>query len=316
VNVSICILTHNQPELLPLCVASCFEEIERAGIAGEVIVIDNASTDRYPEKLRETYPQVRIIRNEQNLGFSAGNNIGIRASQGRYILILNDDAILQPGSLGLMLWKMESDPKIGAIGPKLLNPDGSIQKGFSNKRAVTVLSLVSDILYLNGLFDRWQITRVILTRMNDDEISGEPAEVAGACLLIKREALDQVGLFDETFYYSSEDTDLCYRLRGAGWKILYLAETHVTHYGSASFRRFDKFERIRIFYQSQMHLLKKHWSPLHYQCGRILLALVFLVRAPLAFIRRVGLRQENLEEARRSAAIAIRMARWLITECQ
>jgi GT2 family glycosyltransferase len=105
--LSICILTHNQPELLPLCVASCFEEIERAGIAGEVIVIDNASTDRYPEKLRETYPQVRIIRNEQNLGFSAGNNIGIRASQGRYILILNDDAILQPECLNLMFQALD-----------------------------------------------------------------------------------------------------------------------------------------------------------------------------------------------------------------
>jgi GT2 family glycosyltransferase len=81
VSVSVCILTHTQPELLPLCVASCFEEIKRAGTAGEVIVIDNASADRYPEKLRETYSQVRIIRNEQNLGFSAGNNIGIRASQ-------------------------------------------------------------------------------------------------------------------------------------------------------------------------------------------------------------------------------------------
>src|SRR5579885_2303062 len=122
-DLSICILTHNQPELLPLCVASCFDEIKREGITGEVIVIYISYAKRYTEKLRETYPQVRIIRNEQNLGFSAGNNIGIRASQGRYMLILNDDAILQPGSLGLMLRRMESNPKIGAVGPKLLNPD-------------------------------------------------------------------------------------------------------------------------------------------------------------------------------------------------
>jgi GT2 family glycosyltransferase len=105
--LSFCILTHNQPELLPLCVASCFDEIKREGITGEVIVIDNASADRYPEKLRETYPQVRIIRNEQNLGFSAGNNIGIRASQGKYVLILNDDAILQPECLNLMLQALD-----------------------------------------------------------------------------------------------------------------------------------------------------------------------------------------------------------------
>ena len=158
-DLSICILTHSQPELLRLCVASCFEEIKRAGIAGEVIVIDNASADRYPERLREAYPQVQIIRNEQNLGFSAGNNIGIRASQGRYILILNDDAILQPGSVELMLRKMESDPQIGAVDPRLLNPDGSVQMGFTKKRFPTVLGMLADLLSFQNFLYGCSLTR-------------------------------------------------------------------------------------------------------------------------------------------------------------
>jgi len=98
VDLSICILTHNQPKILPLCVASCFMEIDRARIAGEVIVVDNASVDKYPERLAETYPDIRIIRTEQNLSFSVANNRGIQASCGRYVLILNDDAGLSTHS--------------------------------------------------------------------------------------------------------------------------------------------------------------------------------------------------------------------------
>jgi GT2 family glycosyltransferase len=123
-KLSICILTHSQPELLPMCVAACFAEIARAGITGEVTILDNASVDGSPERVAKLFPTVRIIRNDRNLGFSAANNMGIRRSQGQYVLILNDDAIFQEDSLWRMLRALESNSRIGAVGPKLINRDG------------------------------------------------------------------------------------------------------------------------------------------------------------------------------------------------
>lgn len=314
-DLSICILTHNQPELLPLCVASCVAEIRKAQVQGEIIIVDNASCDRYPQRLATMYSQVMVIRNEQNLGFSTANNGAIRQSRGHNILILNDDALLQNSSLKLMLQKLESDPQIGAVGPKLLNPDGSVQRGFSNKRIATLRCLISETLYLNTFFDKWRLTRRVLTRLKNDDISGGAAEIAGACLLIRREALDAVGLFDETFYYWFEDTDLCYRLRRAGWKLFYLAEARATHYGSASLRKLEKLQRSMMFYESQMHFLKKHWKSGRYKISKTILILIFALRTPIAFVYRLWRYRGNLEEAKNSARVSLRIAHWLITDC-
>jgi GT2 family glycosyltransferase len=315
-DLSICILTHSQPDLLPLCVASCITEIERAKTQTEIVIVDNATADEYPLRLFATYPQVSIIRSEQNLGFSAGNNLAIRQSHGRYVLILNDDVVLQQNCLQLMLKRMESDAQIGALGPKLLNSDGSVQKGFSSKRAVTLRSLISDALYMGDFFARWRLTRLMLTQRVDDDQSAQAAEIAGACLLVRRKALDAIGLFDESFYYWFEDTDLCWRLGKAGWKLFYLAEARATHYGSASLRKLDKFERSMMFYDSQMHFLRKHLGPWRYQISKLIFALVLASRAPIAFIYRVWRDRGDLGGAKNSAQISLRIARWLIAGCE
>lgn len=314
-DLSICILTHNQPELLPLCVASCFEEINRAGVDGEVIVIDNASVDRYPEKLAQVYPHIRIIRNEQNLSFSAANNRGIRASTGHYTLILNDDAVLQQDSLQMMLKKLYSCPQVGAVGPKLINPDGSIQKGFNNNRGVRLRGLVSDILGLSDFFGKWRLTRFMLTRRGDGNKSGETVEIAGACLLARREALEAVGLFDEGFYYWFEDSDLCFRLLKAGWKQFFVAEAEVMHFGSTTFKTLDRSERTKMFCESQMRFMKKHWKPGRYWLSRLLLVLVFALRAPIAFVYQAWKCGGNLVDAKKSAGASLQIARWLIAGC-
>lgn len=314
-DVSICILTHNQPRLLPLCVSACISEIDRAGVDAEIIIVDNGSVDGYPQTLA-TYSRVRIIRSGQNLGFSSGNNLAIRDSRGRYVLILNDDAVLQENCLGLMLRKIEADPQIGAVGPKLLNPDGSVQHGFSNKRSITMMSLICDVLYLGLFFRKWTPTRSLLTRLGNDEVSGEAAEIAGACLLIRRQALDAVGPFDESFYRWFEDTDLCYRIGRARWTLVYLAEARATHYGSSSLKKLERSETTRMFYESEVRFLRKHWSPRRYLMGRFILSLAFAIRAPIAFLYRIWRHRGDLDEARCSARTSLGIARWLITECQ
>ncbi len=308
VDVSICILTHNQPDLLPGCVASCYAEIEREGMAGEIIVLDNASADKYPQKLSETFPGIRIIRNEVNLGFSAANNRGILASHGNRVLILNDDTILQPGSLGLMTAALDRDPTIGAIGPKLVNVDGSAQLGFTKRRFPTVKGTLSGLLPIGDLCLRTRIARRILTDWTEMDESGETDYVAGACLLAPRKALDCVGLFDEGFRFFFEDADLCYRLKEHGWKIYYICEARVTHFGSASFSKARQTAQLSVYWQSFLRFSSKHWSPLRHAALRIGLWAVFLLRAPAIMFYKIcftGVKfREGVESAHNSARVA------------
>jgi N-acetylglucosaminyl-diphospho-decaprenol L-rhamnosyltransferase len=314
VDLSICILTSRQPDLLPVCVNSCFAEIGRARLDAEVIVVDNASRDRYPAKLVDRYPRVNVLRSERNLGFSIGNNLAIRRSSGQNILILNDDAVLQQHSLSIMIQKLESNPQIAAVGPRLSNPDGSLQRGFTNKRAVTLRSILSGVLQTWQTFDKFWLTRRMLTQMKDDYSSGEADELAGACLLVRRRALDEIGLFDESFYFWSEDADLCWRLRKAGWKLFYSADVEVTHHGSASLNRVEIFERSKMFYASLLYFMKKHWHPVRYHVGRIAIAAAFLFRVPAGLIYGTLHPGKGVHGGWNSALLSWQMARWLITE--
>jgi GT2 family glycosyltransferase len=277
-ELSICILTHSQPTLLPECVEACLAEITRSPLAAEIIIIDNASSDAYPTKLAGLSPLIRIIRSEAHLSFSVANNTAIRGSQGRYVLILNDDAVLQEGSLGLMLRTLDSDPKIGGVGPKLLNPDRSLQEHFTNRRFPHVRGIVLSFLGIERRLSASGFWRDLLTLDQDPHHSGESDHVAGACLLARRASLEDVGLFDEKFHYWFEDADLCYRLKKAGWTIRYLAEAPVIHYGSQSLNKISESERAVMFLKSLMLFYKKNEGPRRCLLLRLSLMLALLYR--------------------------------------
>lgn len=315
-EVSICILTYSQPELLPKCVAACLSEIERARLEAEIIIIDNASRDGYPAKLAGAHPQVTVIRTEQPLGFSAGNNRAIRESRSRFVLVLNDDAVLGDCSLGLMMRALEARPDVAMVGPKLLNPDGTLQTNFTNLRASTLPTLAASVLCSPELLGRWRPTRRIFTQLKDDNQSGTADELAGACLLVRREALDAVGFFDENFFYWWEDKDLCWRMSKAGWKLLYLAEAAIVHYRSASTGKIEIIQRSVILYRSQMYFLKKHLSPVRYRLAKAVLSIAFLLRAPLVFAYRLVRKKGDVAEATTSAIASLTVARWLFSECE
>lgn len=308
-DLSICILTHCQPDLLPKCVASCFAEINRAGISGEVIVIDNASIDGSPRRLSETFPSIRLIRNDQNLSFSTANNKAIRVSRGRHVLILNDDAVLEDGCLEPMLRKLEEEPETGVVGPMLVNPDGSVQAGFTNKRFPTIHGVLIEFLPFCKLFFRNRLT-LFLTDGKDAGRSGEADHLAGACLLARRAALDAVGLFDDGFQYWFEDVDLCYRLKKAGWRVVYLAEVQVLHYGSASFRKVGgRPEQAATYYTSLVRLFRKNSSPARYNTFRAFMIPAFICRIPLAALYGILKRGPRLAEvsgALRTSWVVIR----------
>jgi N-acetylglucosaminyl-diphospho-decaprenol L-rhamnosyltransferase len=310
-DMSICILTHSQPALLPPCLCACLAEIERSGLSSEILIIDNASSDAYPQKLLGLSPLIQIIRNEENLGFSAANNKAIRVSRGRYVLILNDDALLNEGSLRLMFDRLESSPRVAAVGPKFVNADGSLQRGFSNARFPRLRHIVCQILMLERLLERNAWTREAFTVYRNPEESGETEHLAGACIMARREALEAIGLFDESFYYFAEDLDLCYRLRKARWGVVYLAEARVTHYGSASFSKVSQSERNAIYFKSLLHYFKKHSIPAKYILSRLTLELVLslgmLERALLGIMRR----RLTYEEVKHKARANLSLLRWV-----
>ncbi len=314
-DLSICILTRAQPELLRKCVTSCISEIEGTRISAEIIIIDNASVDRNPQQAALLSPMVRVVRNEENVGFAAGNNQAIRMSQGNYVLLLNDDAALHEGSLGRMLQKLSSDPRVGAVGPRLLNSDGSPQKNFTNRRLPRVRSIACEIFGLELRMERNVWSRDAFTHMRGD-VSRETEHLAAACLLARRESLLAIGLLDEGFDYWFEDCDLCYRLKRAGWKILYLHEACVTHYGSASLNQLPGIERTRMYFTSMMLYFRKHRNPASYRVTRIGVALVVLVRGLSGTLRRLSrgrwTRKELLDPVQWSLSVArlLLLARW------
>lgn len=313
-DLSICILTRNQEALLRRCVACCLAEIERAGVSAEIIVIDNASTDGSVQRVAELFPQVRVLRNQENLGFSAANNRAIRASQGRFVLILNDDAFLQEGSLQPLLEEIESSPKIGVVGPKLLNLDGSLQRSFTNRRFPRFHSLIFGFLGLNPLLEGNRFTRAWFTHGQDPEQSGETDHIAGACLLARREALVAVGLFDEGFQFLFEDADLCYRLKQAGWSIVYVAESRVIHRGSASLNRIAWFERKLIFMKSLLRFFKKHSSATKYFFVRLAVIAAVFVQVPVAALFSLSGRGPAAQERGGSLRASLRGVRSLLME--
>jgi len=311
-DLSVCILTHHQPELLPRCVEHSLTEIERAGLTGEVIVIDNASFDGSPQAAAARFGGVRVLRNEKNLGFSAANYRAIRISTGRHLLILNDDAILEKDSVRLMVEKLDSDPRIAAVGPKLLNPDGSVQRGFTNRSFPHLRGVLAQILLVEEFLERRSWTRK-LTMSRDPDLAGDTEHLAGACLLVRRAALDSVGTFDEAFHYWFEDTDLCHRLKDAGWRLVYVPQARVTHYGSASLGRLTLSDRNTIYFDSLKRYFRKHSSSWHYQLVRLAVAAAVLTRATGAVLyslsRGTSTRDRRRETVQRSLRVVRSMLR-------
>jgi N-acetylglucosaminyl-diphospho-decaprenol L-rhamnosyltransferase len=311
-DLSICILTYNQPTLLHECVEACVSEIGRSRVTGEIIVVDNASADRYPKQVADRFPMVHVIRKEQNLGFSAANNEAVRISRGRCVLILNDDALLQDGALGIMLDSLGSDPRIGAVGPNLVNPDGSLQLGFTNRRFPNLRGILCQTLTLEDLLMQNALTRDMLTLGCDPSRSGETDHLAGACLLLRREALEAVGCFDETFRFWFEDVDLCWRLKEAHWGVVYLANARVTHYGSATFKKRAQAERDVIYFRSLMCFWNKHRGYSSFQLMRITVAGALLLRTWAGALRRFSQGNLSARERREWMRARISVVRLLL----
>lgn len=284
-EVSIILVCWNNKSYLEPCLKSLYEADLQFRF--EIIVVDNGSTDGSQAMLEEKFPGVRIIQNDSNVGLSKASNQGIEASESKYILLLNNDTIVNGSSLNSMVAFLDSHPDAGAAGGRLLNPDGSFQAGYA-----VFSTLWEEIL--------------IATRLGEYNKKGYPSHfdtnqitavgwLSSACLLLRSTALDQVGLLDEEYFIYGDEADLQYRLNRSGWKVYYLPEATTIHYGG---RSMDRWRRRKMVYRGKMLFYKKNYGFLRSLTLRFILGVISILKLVVwEFIsilpnRRVGAEKE------------------------
>jgi GT2 family glycosyltransferase/glycosyltransferase involved in cell wall biosynthesis len=276
VEVSVVIVSYNTRELLERCLNAL--ELQE-GVGFETIVVDNASSDGSADMVRRRFADAHVIELAENAGFGAANNVASPYCRGEYVLLLNSDAFMEPGSLAALLAAARRHPEAGAVGPRLLNEDGTLQRSawpfpsagrllleaFGLHRPMRTLGLMEDL----GTWDH-------ATERSVDFL-------VGACLLVPRDALEAIGGFDEEFWLYAEEADLQRRLVARGQSALFTPEGEVTHVGGAS----SKFsaERLRHFYRGQKRFLQKHGGPFAWPLGLVALLVGSALRRRWAILR-------------------------------
>lgn len=289
-DLSVVIVSYNVRDLL----ADCLDSMQAGGarIAGrgngppdgvqtEVFVVESGSSDNTGDMLRESYPWVRLIEPGRNTGFAGGNNLGIDASRGRYVLALNPDTRPLDGALSAMVDYMDAHPEVGALGPQLLNPDGTIQP--SRRRFPTLWTAFCEDTVFMPLAPRRIFVRYFM-RDTDDEQTVEVDWVQGTALLARREAIEQVGGFDEQFFMYSEEIDWQRRIKAAGWRVVHLSEAQVIHYGGKSSEQVGARRDI-YYHTSKARYFAKHHGPAVGQAVRIALLLNFAIKLAVEAVK-------------------------------
>jgi GT2 family glycosyltransferase len=263
-DASVVVVTFNSTATLERCLAS---------VAGyETIVVDNGSSDGTVPLSREAFSGVRLIEQE-NRGMGAGNNVGMEVAQGRYVLLLNADAWVVGDGLAQLVAAADRHLGAAVIGPKLLNPDGTLQR--SVRGEPTLWRLATEYLFLRKLAPRSRILNAFYGNGFEYDREAEVESLYGAALLVRRQAAGEVGLFDESFFMFSEETDWLHRFRSAGWTVLFTPRAEVVHVGAASHGGRLYTENLRGI----LRFLAKHRGAGEAERARLLLLASLRLRA-------------------------------------
>ncbi len=257
-DLGIVIVNWNTRDYLNRCLETIFSS--RGTVTYRVVVVDNGSTDGSIEMVTEQWPKVTLISGHGNVGYSAGNNVGLQAlgyadagetispAVPRYALLLNPDTELPPLALQMMVDYMDANPQVGVAGPKLVLPDGSLDLACRRSLPTVEVSFWRLIGFSKLFPHSRRFARYNLTFLDEDEIA-EVGSVVGAFMMVRREAIHQVGLLDEAFFMYGEDLDWCKRISEAGWKVMYYPRVRVLHVKRAASRQSQRarFEFVRAF---------------------------------------------------------------------
>lgn len=242
VALSIIIVNWNTRQLLARCLESLEDHFgASARLNVETFVVDNGSTDGSAEIVEQRFPWVRLIANSENAGFARANNQGIARSRGRYVVLLNSDTDVHPGALDVMVAFMEEHAGAAGCGPRLVHGDGSLQPSCH-----PMLTPGREFWRLMFLDRVWHRATYDQERWNPGE-ARRVEVIKGACLMLRRKALDQVGLLDERYFVYTEEMDLCYRLLQAGWELYWVPWAEVTHYGEASSKQIAEEMYVQLY---------------------------------------------------------------------
>ncbi len=271
-KLSIVIVNWNVHDLLAACLESIGRNITLSDLPNvETIVVDNASTDKSVTMIRDRFPWVHLAANRENSGFAKANNQGIALSKGEYVLLLNPDTLLHDNSLKTLVTYLDDHPTVGAVGPLLENPGGTLQ--------------VSCYPTPTLLREAWRL-------MRPDRAVGHGAYpmhawstsqartvdvVQGACLLVRRQVFDQVGVLDEDYFIYTEEVDLCARIRQAKWQIVWVPTAKVIHYGGQSTRQVATKMFLHL-YASKVTYFRKHFGAMTARFYKLILAMASLLR--------------------------------------
>lgn len=239
-NLSIIIVNFNTRDLLRNCLTSIFNQ---KGVEYEVWVVDNASRDNSIQMVKNDFPKVKLIKNSQNIGFAKGNNVALRQAQGEYLFLLNSDTILKEETLSRICGFLKSNPEVGILGIKILNPDGSPQTSVGK-----FYNLGNAFLMLFGG------EKLGFLRDSPNKVT-EVDWVAGAALIVRREVLEKAGFLDENLFMYMEEVEWCFRVKKTGFRVFFYPEAEVVHYVRASG---SKTAAILGIYKGLTYFYRKH----------------------------------------------------------
>lgn len=278
--LSVVIVNWNTSEDLEVCITSFLEPLDDPKT--EIIVVDNASEDGSVSMVRSKFPSVNLIENSCNLGFAAAVNQGINRAAGKYILILNSDIVSNYDSLQALINTLESRNDVGAVAPRLVNSDGSMQQGYYRKLP-TLMQILLFYTFLSKFTSKnsYLVGKYLEVFFEENAIQSEVEQIPGGCIMIRREVLQTVGLMDESFFLFFEDVDWCYRIRKYGWRLLSIRNVSMVHKGGSSFLNLDNswmYARFLLslnqFVDKQYTLLSRILTKLITICDSIIILIV------------------------------------------
>ena len=282
-KLSIVIVNYNVKYFLQQCLTSVFAALN--DIEAEVFVVDNNSIDGSCEMIRSNFPQVKLIESKENLGFSKGNNLAIKKSSGKYVLLLNPDTVVEEDTFNKVVLHMDSDSKIGGLGVKMIDGKGEFLP--ESKRGLPTPKVAFyKIFGLSTLFPNSQkFGAYHLTYLDKDTIH-EVDILSGAFMFMRKETLDKVGLLDESFFMYGEDIDLSYRIQQGGYKNIYFPDAQIIHYKGESTKK-TSVNYVFVFYNAMIIFAKKHFTDSNAGTFSLIINLAIYFRAALALMKRL-----------------------------
>ena len=277
-ELSIICVNWNSLAYLTECIRSIYERTR--DIEFEIIVVDNASSDRAIDGLADLFPGVKVIRSSRNLGFAGANNLGFTHAAGKYILFLNPDTRLVSPAINILLRRARSLPRVGVVGCKLLNGDLSVQTS-SIMRFPRILNRLFEVEHLRL---KWPQLFGIGPLFSDSTEPIPVEAISGACMLLKHDVFTKVGMFSEDYFMYSEDVDLCFKVLRAGFRNYYVGEATVVHYGGKSGRS-PKWQTV-MKTQAELQFCEKHYRRFYASMFRTSLGFNALARLTLLVVVR------------------------------